>query len=164
VLSNPKLLLLRAGRSLRQAVGSNFVPDSSEKLDGDKIRSVRGQTFARLRPYKLDSLERPFSDIRFRKRGIDLLPSLLPSANPEYSVNRDFRPRVLTLDEPRVSAADHPINYACAERIVRWPRSSPIFIMAAHPEGTATPFIAALRHQIEIVIIHIQHVDTTRIS
>jgi gamma-glutamyl-gamma-aminobutyrate hydrolase PuuD len=47
------------------------------------------------------------SEIRFRKRWIDLLPSLLPLANPGYSLNRHFSPRVLALHEPTVSAADH---------------------------------------------------------
>src|SRR5438445_8762801 len=68
------------------------------------------------------SLDQPrsrktISEIRFRRRWIDLLPSLLPPANLGYSLNRDFIPRVLARHEPRVSAADHPINWLLRTRL-----------------------------------------------
>jgi hypothetical protein len=57
------------------------------------------------------TVSKTISEIRFRKRWIDLLPSLLPPANLGCSLNRDFGPRVLALHEPTGSVADHPINW-----------------------------------------------------
>ena len=52
-------------------------------------------------------------------------------ANLGYPLNRDFIPRGLALHEPRVSAADHPINWvggllAATEWSVSWVRSSKV--------------------------------------
>src|ERR1700686_1958761 len=49
---------------------------------------------ARFRPHKLGGLEDTFSDIGFRKRGRDPLPSLFSASRPGrnfFLVNRDFR-------------------------------------------------------------------------
>src|SRR5678815_3847104 len=58
------------------------------------------------------------SDIRFRKRGIDLLPSLLPPANSGYSLNRDFSPPPCHKTSQKVSAADHPINCISSPKFI----------------------------------------------
>src|ERR1700688_4358591 len=49
---------------------------------------------ARFRPHKLDGLEATFSDIGFRKRGRDPLPSLFSASRPgrnSFLLNRDFK-------------------------------------------------------------------------
>ena len=35
--------------------------------------------------------------------------------------------------------------------------------MAAHPEGSTLSFISALGHQVEVVVVHHEHIDATRI-
>jgi hypothetical protein len=49
---------------------------------------------ARFRPHKLDGLEATFSDIGFRERGRDPLPSLFSASRPgrnSFSLKRDFK-------------------------------------------------------------------------
>src|ERR1700688_1150957 len=48
---------------------------------------------ARPRPYNVDGLVKTFSDIRFRERGRDPLPSLFSASRPggnSFPLNRDF--------------------------------------------------------------------------